>query len=296
MSRRDRSGSHRTSALLGLFVVLSAAVGTWYVIGDEGRRGALSRLDVRLWVLLFGACVLGSVMYPFAWAQIHERERRPEAFRRYVMLQPAKYFPGGLAQGALQVSESRRAEGSWGAASVRYGTHLVVVVGAGLAVGSCALVRLLMSATLWESLGVVVGGLFTLLVILRFGGERVSWIRAAVKNQAIRRSTYYLSFVTSGLGLVAWGVAYWLVASRLGGDSGVVVSVSQFAAAWVLGFLAFPIPAGAGVREAFLVLVAEMPADVAITASLIVRVGIVFAEVALSVVAYGVEVAATRTK
>ena len=57
--------------------------------------------------------------------------------------------------------------------------------------------------------------------------------------------------------LVSWllfGLQLWLVARELGSAGALLVlrSVGAFAAAWVIGFLVIPAPAGAGVREVVL--------------------------------------------
>lgn len=69
-----------------------------------------------------------------------------------------------------------------------------------------------------------------------------------------RDPTFGLRWVTLyTVNWVLYGSAFWGLARSLGVEGGLVDLGSAFAAAYVLGYLAFFAPAGLGVREGFLV-------------------------------------------
>lgn len=88
------------------------------------------------------------------------------------------------------------------------------------------------------------------------------------------------------LRLIAWSVPAWLVlgaaaaaiANALGHDQGLARVAFAAIAAWIIGFLVLPVPAGAGLRELVFVLSCGLPAAAAATVAAIARLMLVFVD------------------
>jgi uncharacterized membrane protein YbhN (UPF0104 family) len=90
--------------------------------------------------------------------------------------------------------------------------------------------------------------------------------------------------VLSFAGAVASGLAF-AVAADLVADVPPLTAMAAFGLAWVVGFLAVPLPAGLGLREAILVLaltgIAGVDADAVVAASLVHRFVLLAAELVM---------------
>ena len=71
-----------------------------------------------------------------------------------------------------------------------------------------------------------------------------------------------------------------------GSDAANHVVVLSFSVAWLAGFVAIPVPAGLGVREAILVLILAAPTPSVVVASIVHRLVLMCAEALLAVLAY----------
>ena len=91
-----------------------------------------------------------------------------------------------------------------------------------------------------------------------------------------------VSLLGAGAGLALWGVAFGIATMSIAGGGFVVGDISTFALAWLAGFLALPVPAGIGVREAVLVGISSAGAESVVTASILVRLAVASAEIGLA--------------
>jgi hypothetical protein len=139
--------------------------------------------------------------------------------------------------------------------------HTLLMVGGGVAVGGLAfgmsLDRLVGGVGIPAA--VVVGVLGAALAVV-VAGASLGWPRRVLLAAAAVATWILL------------GVSMWFTAASTTG--GVAMMTSAFAAAWVVGLLVLPVPAGIGVREAALVflLAGEIGQESAIAFALITRV------------------------
>jgi uncharacterized membrane protein YbhN (UPF0104 family) len=97
--------------------------------------------------------------------------------------------------------------------------------------------------------------------------------------ESVRRA-----LVLSVLNIGLYGAAYLVLLRAFDGEAPIVGSFAGFVAAWTLGFLAVPIPAGVGIREALLVFfVPGVDSGPLLAASLVHRLLGMAAEVVLAV-------------
>lgn len=204
----------------------------------------------------------------------------------YYIGQLGKYVPGGIwavvAQSELgsqhRISRARSAVVALGALAV------LVVTGTGVAVGVLSITSPGSLWSYWWALPALPVGvcLLTPPVFNRL-------IRVALKVTGREGATGGIGaralIVSSAWALGMWGLFgahAWVLADALGGRSsnGALISVGAFALAWVVGLLIVIAPAGAGAREAALVLalgpVLDRPA--ALVLALVSRIIMVVAD------------------
>lgn len=250
---------------MGFLLVAVALLVVTLVHEREAAAAALSRLSLSA-IAGSGVLVLvGLVAQMLSWRSMFagsEADVPPirVATRIYFLGQLGKYVPGSVwavvAQAELgkdhRISRTRSAVVALGALLV------LVVVGAtvgaaGLAAGSAGSLR----AYWWALAAVPVGiavlspPVFNRLVALAMRAARRTGPAPAITGAALLSS--------SGWALVMWlafGAHAWVLASQLGADGlrDATTVGGAFALAWVVGFLIVIAPAGAGPREAALVL------------------------------------------
>lgn len=167
-----------------------------------------------------------------------------------------RYVPGKVWQIAALAALARKrgvpAGTATAAAILGQGTGL----GAAMAIGFGAAWRLGEGeGWRWIVPALVLGGMAIGLMPPVFRAASRFWFRVAKADPPEDLSS------TNGavwvvLSLASWSVyasSFWLFATGLGFDLGVVTAASAFAAAYVLGYLVVFAPAGLGVREGFLI-------------------------------------------
>ena len=137
-----------------------------------------------------------------------------------------------------------------------------LVVGAVVAVGFLALSATGALRTYWYILFVPVLGLVALSppVLRRLLALAFKLTRRPAADTAIGGRALLVSAAWSVVQWLCFGVSAWLLARGLGGDGSsearlFLLATGAYAVAWVVGFLIVFVPAGAGAREAALVLV-----------------------------------------
>ena len=268
----DRSSPVRTPSyrrrLVHAGLVVLALV--FVALALRGRTGeiadGLARLSVGTVLLAFLAVMGGLLAAALSWRALLTGLGSPlplaVAGRVYLLAQLGKYLPGSvwpvLAQTELgrdhAVPRTRSAIGAAAALVVSVVTGAVVGV-ACLALSATSAVR-----TYWYVAPVTVLGVVLLCppVLRRLLRLAFRVIRRPATDITVSGSAMLAS---AGWGFLQWfcfGLQAWLLARDLGGggkDGLLLLSIGAFALAWVVGFLVVFVPAGAGAREATLVLV-----------------------------------------
>lgn len=183
------------------------------------------------------------------------------AGRLYFLTQIGKYLPGSIWPVVAQMEMGREQGISIARSGLAAVLNLVVGLATGAVVGLIALIAANGSA----------GGYWWLvaalpLLLLALQPAVIRWA-VALALRLTRRPAQPLDLSGRGIAAAAaWSLAMWLlfglhvhvlVAALEGG--GVVRSIGAYALAWVVGFLVFVAPAGAGARELSLVLLLSPP-------------------------------------
>ena len=183
------------------------------------------------------------------------------AARLYFLTQIGKYLPGSIWPVVAQMEMGREQGISVARSGLAAVLNLVVGLATGAVVGLVALIAGNGSA----------GGYWWLvaalpLLLLALQPVVIRWAVALVLRLT-RRPAAPMDLSGRGIAVAAaWSLAMWLlfglhvhvlVAALDGG--GIVRSIGAYALAWVVGFLVFVAPAGAGARELSLVLLLSPP-------------------------------------
>jgi uncharacterized membrane protein YbhN (UPF0104 family) len=259
-SRRHRLVRAGLVVLALVFVVLALRGQT-----DEIAAG-LGRLSLGTILLAFLAVVGGLLATTLAWRAVLTGLGSPlpaaVAGRVFLLGQLGKYLPGSvwpvLAQTELgrehNVPRARSAVAAVAALLVSLVTGTIVGVGC-LALSATGAVRTYWYVALVPLLGLVLLAppVLSRLLRLSFRLTRRPPTDTTVSGGALLAS--------AGWGFLQWvcfGLQAWLLARGLGAGQHrllLLLAVGAFALAWVVGFLVVFVPAGAGAREAALVLV-----------------------------------------
>jgi len=274
-------------------LAVAAAFALAYVVErwDE-IVAALSRLSVTALVGAFAAVVAGLLSSAQSWRAVMSGLGSPlpvtRANRIYFLGQLGKYVPGSIWPVIAQAELSTEYGVPRRRAAVATLTQMMVSVVVGGVVGILGLLGGSPDAarTYWWLGIVVVAGVVVLTPAVL---NRV----VALVGRLVKRPTEPMSargLLHSALWSVvmwcAFGVQLWLLARTVTTDSPALLlaSVGGFALAWVVGFVIVLLPAGAGAREAALVLVLSpyMAAPDALALALASRVLMLAGDVALA--------------
>jgi hypothetical protein len=257
----------RRRQLLRAALGLIALVFIVLAIRSQGHEVAdgLRQLSAGTIVLAFLAVVAGQLLTALSWRAVLTGLGSPlplaVAGRVFLVGQLGKYLPGSLwpvlAQAELGhdhgVPRTRSAVA--GAAALMVG----LVVGAVVAVGCLALSATGAVRTYWYVGLVPVLGLLVLSppILGRLLTLAFKLTRRPVGDTAIAGPALLVSAAWSLVQWLCFGAQAWLLARGLGGDQDrlFLLATGAYAVAWVVGFLIVFVPAGAGAREAALVLV-----------------------------------------
>jgi hypothetical protein len=233
------------------------------VIGAVGLQVAASMFLSHCWVSALPVSAVG-----------------PEIRHLFLIVQPAKYLPGGIAQPVAQVSSAaelgipgRQALGGYGLfVAMQVSAAVVLSVsllgfgrathGAGLALGIAAagyLLALLVRQTR-RALGLVLIQIVTRIVSVDAG--------QLAHRSRVASHTWALAAVASSAG------SFLFLASVLTTDLPALPTLGAYSMAWLVGYLAVPFPTGIGVREVVLaILLAQwMPPENVVAVALVHRV------------------------
>jgi uncharacterized membrane protein YbhN (UPF0104 family) len=193
-----------------------------------------------------------------AWARLLDRPLRRDLARGFFMAQFGKYVPGGIWQAVGQISDATaRAQVDGRTATAAFVAQALVTVSAGLTVA--AGIALVPTAPLWARTAAPIAAGASILML-----AKPAWFTAiAGRIGPVHRRLEGVSLPDGGQLLRAWA---WTLPSITAGGVVFVIALAAtssevvpsalpvFAAAWTIGFLALPFPAGLGVREGALIL------------------------------------------
>jgi glycosyltransferase 2 family protein len=262
---------------VGIAFLAAVVAGSWGDLRDAFRDEP-GRFAASVVLNAVGLAVLGG-----SWALLQEPGSRGTHLRRYLMTQPAKHIPGGLAQPVGQVVLAAQVGPSPGVMLARFVLHAGMLVVAGLGVGTAMAAS---TDVWWVGVLSMAGGVAGVLALARLAGgsgparlfsgfsERVGGGRLAVDPEDLRLAPSRLGagLAVAGAGTVTRGLAFALLAAPTI-DLPVVVLVGAYALAWTAGFVAIPFPAGLGIREAVLgaLLVAGAPFTAVVAVAVVQR-------------------------
>jgi uncharacterized membrane protein YbhN (UPF0104 family) len=205
--------------------------------------------------------------------------------------QLGKYAPGSVWPAVIQAQLGRSNGVPRPAMVTSYLVAVVLSVGAGGSVGLLALVGGVGGSVLALALGVAAGSWLLVAVVLHERGLQ-RWLRPVftrigrdVPAVQIPFRPGMLAATLSVLSWLAFGLHAWFIARPLGADLGdLLPTVGAFALAFLAGLALLPLPAGAGVREAVLILVLGpvLGRPGAITLALVSRFVLILAELLLA--------------
>lgn len=238
--------------IAGLVFLAIAFRRTW----DRSRQHVLPSA----WALGF-AWVLAMVSLSFlakSWVSLLSGQARgPALASAFYTAQLGKYLPGGVWQAAGQVGLARRAGVTTAFAVTAFPIHAIVQAAAGGTVGVALAFlgwRVPLPVRLASLSGLLLLPLLRRAWMVRAVGIlarllRRTWPETLVPSQARILRSYAIGIAA----VVSSGAGFMVLASSLRTGISMAALVPAFALAWTAGFLALPIPAGIGVREAVLI-------------------------------------------
>jgi uncharacterized membrane protein YbhN (UPF0104 family) len=258
-----RPGPRRV--LLALLLLLALAFALWSLTDQLGQVGEAARELSAGWVLAAAAAALASLgVSLLTWRAtlgglgVHV-PLRPAA-RIFFLGQLGKYLPGSVWPVLAQMELG--AGHGLGRAQVGTASLLTLAVGV-----PGALVLGLLAVPALVSAGAAAYGLLFLAlpvavvllwppVLNRLLDRGLRLLRRSPPQERLGGRTILRVALLSGLANVLLGVHVWFLALDLGAGGPLLLplAVGAFTLANVAGLLALPLPAGAGVREAVLVL------------------------------------------
>lgn len=243
--------------LVGMVVAVAGTVDDArdHVMPDPGALALAAALSLgailtsgRAWVALFQDTLAG-------------RDHRIRFEGNYYVSQLTKYLPaGGAVQAASQVSLAASAGVPVGRVALAFPVSAVASAAAGATLGA----TLVLASDLpgWARGLAVLGLAAPALLHRRFLARVLETVRRFVPRIPApdrlpdQRSIFrFYGWALISIGFTA--TAYAVLLHALDGHANPAVVVSASAMSWTIGFLAIPLPAGIGVREA--VLVAALP-------------------------------------
>jgi uncharacterized membrane protein YbhN (UPF0104 family) len=249
---------------LAVLVIFLGALG-WALAAQSGAvRPLLGQLSLRSVGVALATVMAGILATFLCWRAVltNVGGRLPLAAgaRVFFVGQLGKYLPGSLWPVMAQMELGRDHHIPERASGAAVGVFLLVVVGTGLAVAAAAAPLLGQDAlhAYWWLLAVlplallaVVPPVLNRLLTLVMRLARRPPLPAPLSSAGLLRA--------AGWALLSWlayGVHVWVLAGALtdAGPRLLAHATGAFAAAWCAGFLLVVAPAGAGVREAALIL------------------------------------------
>lgn len=285
--------------MLRWLLVLAALVSCAVAIGSQGGRirDAFERLSVGRLLLAECGVLIASVATMLSWrcilADLGSALRLRPAARIFFVSQLGKYLPGSVWPVLAQVELGRDLQVPTRRSAVVAVITLAIGVATGLLVAAASLPLSEPDALRTYAWAFLVVPLLLILLHPRVLNPLLSRVFRLVHRQPpTDRLTAPGISAAAGWALVAW-LAYGLQLAVLvqnlsaAGSLSPILAIGAFSLAWTVGFLVVIAPAGAGVREAVLVLALSpvLPAAEALLVALASRVLLTSADLGLAGVA-----------
>lgn len=271
---------------LGSLLTLAALGFVIYKLADN-RVWELNPLG---WPALIGLIVLGGVLYAgcvnfltAAWARLLRWGGAPADFwgtlivyGRSIVL---KYIPGNIVQYPARHLIGRQlgyGDLALGAAAVLEMVGLLVTAGM-ITLGWVASGGTAVHLPLWGVAALTAGGAALVLLGLKIAPRFAVFAPLAQQPQRETARAFGAAVVFYGLYFCGMGLILWLVV-RLTGGAGAAPTpgwmIAVFSITWLVGFITPGAPAGAGVREALMVLLLSpvFPEGLSLFYALVMRV------------------------
>jgi hypothetical protein len=291
----------RLVRLLGAAVALAAIALCGRALGDSWSSVRFSLRHAHLtWLVpalvCAAAAMAGLALQWWRWLRELGFEASPlDAAAWYLGAELGKYLPGGVWT-VLGRGELAHRGGGLDRARAYASTLLgyaTMCVAAAVVCGVCGPVAAATGGPAW---GWAFGALLPLHPVLL---RRALTIGRTVSRGRLDAATP--TWAAAGR-LVAWAVPSWVLLgvfsvglTRLLGLDAVTARIMLAAvAAWTVGFLAVPVPAGAGIREIVFVALCGLPAGSAVAVALLSRAALVLVDALLG--AGGLAVTARRSR
>ena len=271
------------------FVALAVA-NNWSAVRDDLAAIPLSA------VVLSGAAgavalLLGAAAWMTVLDSLGHRMPAHDGLTVFFAGQLGKYAPGSVWPAVIQAQLGQRNGVPRTQMVASYIVAVTLSLAAGGVVGLFALAGGLDGTVVAIAIGALLGGAALVALVLHERGLQ-RWARRLAERfgkslPPIEVSTR-AALLAGGLSVLSWlafGVHAWLIARPLGADaSDLLVVTGAFALAFVVGVVVLPLPAGAGVREAVLILVlgATLGRPGAIALALVSRFVLIVVELLLA--------------
>ena len=237
---------------------------------------------------------IGHIAAAQGWALCFERAvPTAQLTRAYYSSQVGKYLPGGIWQPLSQILLVGRDASAIHRTATAYVVSLWSFLMAGATVGGLGLAGFGTSLSPWVRVAAGGCALVALFMLRRsILGVVLDHVPACLRRGATaadlpRQATILGCAALTGIGLVLHGIAYSVLLEAIDPHT-FALPVFAFVAAWLIGFLAIPVPSGIGVREAILVacLRRTWPVAPIVAASVAQRLTGIVAELALVAIAH----------
>ena len=270
-------------AVLAIIFVIRSLSRDWDRISD-----AFSTMAIAPALFAAALATASMTLIGMLWGLVLTERGAPTppwtAVRWYYVGELGKYLPGGiwpvLGRGELARRSGAPAGTAYGSTIISllylYGAAVLTVAG-----GAPWLDRL----PPWARVTVIVGGATVIICLHPTIG---AWVLGKIESLSGRQLKIasppwgralrlVVAYVPAWLGI---GSVSWALAVALGFDISPVGLVGATVAAWLAGFLAIPVPGGAGVREATFVLLCGLPRAEAAAIAVAARVIFVVVDLA----------------
>lgn len=303
-----RPGRRQRIVLVVLLGLVTAFVAVAVVRNWSSVRDDLALMSIADLVGAGAAVAAALVMSALAWMSVLDRMggrmSARDGLTAYFAGQLGKYVPGSVWTVVIQAELGQRANVARVTMAASYVVALMVTVATGGMLGLLALTGPGDSSPWVLAVGAAVGAALTfyLLYDVRLLNRMTSWASAragrSIPELHPSGATIGVASVLSAGSWAFFGLHIWLLARPLGADASLLVpAIGAFSLAFVGGLVALPLPAGAGIREAVLVvmLAGAIGRPGALTVSLVSRFVILAVELLLAG-AFGVFGTASRLR
>lgn len=285
-------------AVVAIALCIRALVGSWPSVRNDLRDAQLGWLVPA--IVCAAASMIGLALQWWRWLRAYALAASPvDASAWYLGGELGKYLPGsvwtvlGRAELARRGGVARRV--SYTSTLLAYGT---MCISAAAVCGAAGAVMAISGGPAWG---------WAFLPLLAIAPVAVHpRVLGAVLNVGRRLTRGRFDAPTPPwpvtLQLVGWCIPAWLLLGAssvsftklLALDASPSRIILAAVAAWTVGFLAVPVPAGAGVRELVFVALCGLPAAPGAAVALLARASLLLVDAALG--AAGLAIAARRTR